>query len=338
MKKMSYKEAGVDIAAGEEAVKRIKARVRETFTPNVLSDLGQFGGFFALDTAGYEKPVLVSSVDGVGTKLKVAFMMDRHDTIGEDLVNHCINDILAGGAKPLFFLDYIGTGRLSPEVMEQIVTGMARGCRHAGCALIGGEMAEMPGFYQDGEYDVAGSITGIVDQKRVINGQTIEPGDILVGLPSTGLHTNGYSLARSVLFERAGFSVDSRPGELGGESVGEALLAVHRCYLGVTETVLETFAVRGMSHVTGGGLVGNTRRILPPGLDLEINWDSWQVPPVFSLIQRCGEVDDDDMRRTFNLGIGWVYITDPETAPALKDHLAAAGEHPVEIGRVVRAG
>ncbi|MBN2416611.1 phosphoribosylformylglycinamidine cyclo-ligase [bacterium] len=333
MKKMSYKEAGVDISAGEEAVNRIKATVRQTFTPGVLTDLGQFGGFFALDTGKYRHPVLVSSVDGVGTKLKVAFMMNRHDTIGEDLVNHCIDDILAGGAKPLFFLDYIGTGRLSPDVMEEIIAGMARGCKNAGCALIGGEMAEMPGFYQEGEYDVAGSITGIVERDRVINGSTIVQGDVLIALPSTGLHTNGYSLARKVLFETAGYRVDTHLDELG-TTVGEALLAVHRCYLPAVEPVLERFTVKGMSHITGGGLEGNTRRILPAGRDLEIDRDSWEIPPIFRLIQRLGNVDDEDMRRAFNLGIGWVFIVDPNDADDLLRHLRDAGEEPKRIGCV----
>lgn len=333
MKKMSYKEAGVDISAGEEAVQRIKSTVRETFTPEVMTDLGQFGGFFALDITKYTHPVLVSSVDGVGTKLKVAFMMAKHDTIGEDLVNHCINDILAGGARPLFFLDYIGTGRLSPAVMEEIITGMARGCKNAGCALIGGEMAEMPGFYQEGEYDVAGAITGVVERDKVINGSGITRGDALIALPSTGLHTNGYSLARKVLFETAKYSVDTHLDELG-TTVGEALLAVHRCYLPVVSPVLDRFTIKGMSHITGGGLEGNTRRVLPAGRSLDIDWDAWDVPPVFRLIQRCGNVDDTDMRRAFNLGLGWVFIVDPGDADDLMRYLRNAGEEPVRIGRV----
>jgi len=333
MKKISYKDAGVDISAGEEAVNRIKAKVRETFTPGVLTDLGQFGGFFALDIKKYKRPVLVSSVDGVGTKLKIAFMMNKHDSIGECLVNHCINDILVGGAKPLYFMDYIGTGQLSPEVMEEIITGMARGCKNAGCALIGGEMAEMPGFYQDGEYDVAGSITGIVDHDDVINGENISKGDVLIGLPSTGLHTNGYSLARKVLFEAAGYKVDSRPQELT-TTIGEALLTVHRCYLSVVDKVLEKFSIRGMSHITGGGIVGNTQRILPKGKSLNINWSAWEIPAIFKLIQKCGNVDEADMRRAFNLGIGWIFITTPETAESLTAHLQAIGENPIKIGKV----
>lgn len=262
-KQIRYKDAGVDISAGEEAVSRIKRMVRSTFTPHVLTDLGKFGGFFQLDVSAYREPVLVSSIDGVGTKLKVAFLVGRHDSVGEDLVNHCINDILVGGARPLFFLDYIGTGKLQPGVVEEIISGMAKGCKNAGCALIGGEMAEMPGFYQKGEYDVAGCIVGIVEKKKVIDGSAIQKGDVLVGLPSNGLHTNGYSLARKVLFDAAGLKDDTLVEELG-TTVGEELLRVHRCYLPVTESLLNRFEVRGMSHITGGGLVGNTPTH-PPG-------------------------------------------------------------------------
>lgn len=333
MKRIRYKDAGVDISAGEDAVARIKSRVRETFTPEVLTDIGSFGGFYALDLSRYRNPVLVSSIDGVGTKLKVAFLCGRHDTVGEDLVNHCINDILAGGARPLFFLDYIGTGRLSPAVMEEIVSGMARGCRRNGCSLIGGEMAEMPGFYQEGEYDVAGSITGIVERERIISGEAVRKGDVLIGLPSAGLHTNGYSLARKVLFERAGFTVDTRLEDLEG-SLGDELLKVHRCYLNITAPLLERFPVRGMSHITGGGIAGNTRRILPSGLGLDIDWKAWEPPPIFRVIQREGNVPDEDMRRTFNLGIGYIYILAPEEADSFMSALKAEGESPLIIGRV----
>lgn len=331
---MSYKDAGVDIKAGEAAVQSIKEKVRTTFTPSVMTDLGKFGGFYQLDLAKYKQPVLVSSVDGVGTKLKVAFMMDKHDTVGECLVNHCINDILVGGAEPLFFLDYIGTGILEPHAVTELIDGMVRGCKNAGCALIGGEMAEMPGFYSKGEYDVAGSITGIVEKDQVIDGSKIQAGDVLVGLPSTGLHTNGYSLARKVLFEAAGYKVDSFVEELN-ETVGEALLKVHRCYLNITKKVLSQFTVSGMSHITGGGIIGNTKRILPDGLQLKINWNAWDVLPIFNLIQKHGNVDDEDMRSAFNLGIGYIYLVRPEVADGLVAFLEGEGEKPKIIGEVV---
>ena len=331
---MSYKGAGVDIAAGEEAVDRIKGMVRSTFTPRVLTDLGKFGGFYAPDLKGYREPVLVSSIDGVGTKLKVASLVGKHDSVGEDLVNHCVNDILVGGAKPLFFLDYIGTGRLKPGVMEEVVSGMVRGCRGVDCVLIGGEMAEMPGFYRKGEYDVAGCIVGIVEKERIIDGRSIEKGDVLVGLPSEGMHTNGYSLARKVLLEKEGLKVDAVVEELG-TTLGEELLRVHRCYFPLVYPLLDTFEIKGMSHVTGGGLVGNTKRILPEGLSLEIDWDGWTVPPIFELIQKKGNVPDEEMRRTFNLGIGFVLIIVEKSVDSLITAFKACGEKPVLVGKVV---
>lgn len=333
-KKISYKAAGVDIAAGEKAVEGIKDDARSTFTPRVLSELGKFGGFFDLEGLDYRQPVLVSSIDGVGTKLKVAFMMKKHDTIGEDLVNHCINDILVGGAKPLFFLDYIGVGKLYPDVMEEIVSGMARACRNAGCALIGGEMAEMPGLYQNAEYDVAGCITGIVEKERIVDGSRIAEGNVLIGLPSNGLHTNGYSLARKVLFEDATLTVESRPDELG-MSLGEALLQVHLCYLASVHPLLDRFDILGMSHVTGGGLIGNTRRTLPAGFGLKIDWNAWSVPPIFRLIQEMGHIENQEMRRTFNLGIGFVLITDKGEVDRVIEALEKTGETPVVVGEVV---
>ncbi len=332
-KPIQYKDAGVDIAAGEEAVNRIKGLVRSTFTPSVLTDLGKFGGFFALDLQGYKSPVLVSSIDGVGTKLKVAFMMKQHDTIGEDLVNHCINDILVGGAKPLFFLDYIGTGKLSPSVMEEIISGMVRGCKAAGCSLVGGEMAEMPGFYQAGEYDVAGSIVGMVEKERIIDGRAIQKGDVLVALRSNGLHTNGYSLARKVLFEAAKLDVHD-PIEETGSTVGESLLRVHRCYYPIIWPLLDRFEIRGMSHVTGGGIEGNTRRILLEGRSLKIDWKAWEIPPIFRFIQDKGNVPDTDMRRTFNLGIGYILIVSPGIVQSLTEALKATGENPIQIGEI----
>ncbi len=336
MKKISYKEAGVDIDAGKEAVTRIKTLARQTFGPEVITDLGKFGGFFALDTKAYKDPVLVSSVDGVGTKLKVAFLCGVHDTVGEDLVNHCVNDILVGGARPLFFLDYIGIGHLQPEVIEEIVRGMARGCRQAGCALIGGEMAEMPGFYQSGEYDLVGSITGLVERDKVITGENIHQGDVLVALPSSGLHTNGYSLARKVLFEQAGYRVNTRLADLE-KPLGEELLRVHRCYLPAVLPLLEVFDIRGMSHITGGGIEGNTSRILPEGTGLRIDWRSWEIPPLFRIIQREGGVPDDEMRRAFNLGVGFVFIIAPAEANFFLDQLKEKGETPFLIGEVIHS-
>ncbi len=328
-----YKDAGVDIAAGEEAVRRIKAAVQSTFSANVLTDLGQFGGFFRPDFTGYNRPVLVSSIDGVGTKLKVAILMEQHDTVGEDLVNHCVNDILAGGAVPLFFLDYLAAGKLDPGVTEEIISGMVRGCRNAGCALIGGEMAEMPGFYQSGDYDVAGCIVGVVDQEKIVNGQDIENGDVLIGLPSTGLHTNGYSLARKVLFEKAGMTVHTRVDELDSP-VGEALLAVHRCYLPVVRPLLQQDAIRGMSHITGGGIIGNTSRVLPEHRSLHIDWDAWEVPSIFRLIQKYGDVPDEEMRRAFNLGIGYILIVTPDYVNAIIRQLQDQDVNPVIVGHV----
>jgi phosphoribosylformylglycinamidine cyclo-ligase len=331
---MKYKDAGVDITAAEDAVERIKAKVRSTFNKNVITDLGKFGGFFSLDQSKFKEPVLVSSIDGVGTKLKVAFLMQRYDTVGEDLVNHCINDILVGGAKPLFFLDYIGTGKLKPEVIEEVITGMTRACQDADCALIGGEMAEMPGFYEKGEFDLAGCIVGIVEKSRIIDGSTIDKGNILIGLKSNGLHTNGYSLARKVLLEQKGYDVKTRPDELDC-SIGEELLRVHRCYLPVISHLLDRFKINGMSHVTGGGIIGNTKRILPKGFDLRIEWSNWIVPSVFNLIQKLGTVPDEDMRRTFNLGIGFILIVDRDTADPLGKALEEIGEEPVTVGKIV---
>jgi len=333
-KRMKYRDAGVDIAAGEEAVERIKGMVRSTFTPGVLTDIGKFGGFFQLDLSAYREPVFVSSMDGVGTKLKVAFLAGKHDTVGEDLVNHCVNDILVGGAKPLFFLDYIGTGKLRPEVIEEILAGMVQGCRATGCALVGGEMAEMPGFYQTGEYDVAGCIVGIVEKDRIIDGRTIRKGDILIGLPSNGLHTNGYSLARKVLFEKEKLTVDTVVKELG-RTLGEELLRVHRCYFSLVYPLLDRFEIKGMSHITGGGLVGNTKRVLPEGLRLDVDWDSWTVPPIFKFIQENGNVPLEDMRRTFNLGIGFVLIVEEKDAESVMGALDESGEKVVVVGRVV---
>jgi phosphoribosylformylglycinamidine cyclo-ligase len=332
---MEYKSAGVDIDAGNETVRRIRALARGTFTPGVLSDIGSFGGLFRLDRDRYEEPVLVSSADGVGTKLKVAFMTGRHDTVGADLVNHCVNDILVQGAEPLFFLDYLATGRLSPAVAEQVVSGVARACRENGCALIGGETAEMPGFYADGEYDIAGFIVGVVERSRVIDGKSIVPGDVLIGLPSEGLHTNGYSLARRVLFEIAGWRADTFVAELG-TTVGDALLASHRSYLSLVRPLLERQSVRGLAHITGGGITENLPRVLPEGCAAEIDLQAWNVPALFRLLQERGQIVREEMFRAFNMGIGLVIVCPAREAERVINMLARAGEpHAVRIGFVV---
>src|SRR6187549_920470 len=318
---MDYKASGVDIDAGNEAVRRIRGLARSTFTKGVLSDIGSFGGLFRLDLSRMTDPVLVSSADGVGTKLKVAFMTGRHDTIGADLVNHCVNDILVQGAEPLFFLDYLGTGRLAPDVAEQIVSGMAGACRENGCALLGGETAEMPGFYADGEYDVAGFIVGIVDRPRVIDGRSIAPGDVLVGIPSSGLHTNGYSLARRIAFDHLGLGVDSYVPELN-RTVGEALLEPHRSYLALIRPLLATGFIKGMAHITGGGITENLPRILPDGTAARIRTSAWTIPPVFHWLQEKGQVPVDDMFRTFNMGIGLIVAVAPDQAEQVKATVA----------------
>ncbi len=302
---MDYKTAGVDIDAGNETVRRIRSLAKGTFTPDVLSDIGSFGGLFRVPQGECGEPVLVASADGVGTKLKLAFMSGRHDTVGQDLVNHCVNDILVQGARPLFFLDYLATGRLAPEVAEQIVGGMALACRENGCALLGGETAEMPGFYADGEYDLAGFVVGLVDRSRIVDGRTLVPGDELIGIPSSGLHTNGYSLARRIAFEVAGLSFDSHVAALGG-SIGDALLAPHRSYLRVLQPLLDRQLVKGLAHITGGGITDNLPRILPEGTGAAIARDAWDVPPIFQWLQSTGGVGDDEMLRAFNVGIGMI--------------------------------
>jgi phosphoribosylformylglycinamidine cyclo-ligase len=331
---IDYKASGVDIDAGNETVRRIRRLARGTFTPGVLSEIGSFGGLFSLAPGGWRDPVLVSSADGVGTKLKVAFLANEHRTIGLDLVNHCVNDILVQGAVPLFFLDYLATGRLSPDVAEQIVEGLARGCRENGCALLGGETAEMPGFYADGEYDVAGFIVGAVERHGLIDGRAIQPGDALIGLPSTGLHTNGYSLARRIVFDRLGLRVDSRVPELG-ESVGEALLRPHRSYLAAIRPFLGRGVVRGMAHITGGGITDNLPRVLPAGTSARVRLDAWEVPPIFRWLQAAGHVPDEDMRRAFNMGIGLIVAVDTGEAAGVMAALRDGGEAPVGLGEIV---
>lgn len=333
-KQLTYKDAGVDISAGEKSVNRIKKLLNSTFDKNVLQGIGHFGAMYKIPVAHYKNPVLISSVDGVGTKLKVAVMMDKHDTIGEDLVNHCINDILTGGAKPLYFMDYLSLGKVNPIIVEQIVSGMVRGCRQANCALIGGETAEMVDIYQPGEYDLAGTIVGIVEQDQIINGERIQANDVLLGLPSVGLHTNGYTLARKVFFDHAKLSPDHYDAGLKN-SIGSELLKVHRNYFNVVQPVLEKFDIHGLSHITGGGIAGNTRRILPRGLKLAIDWGAWEWLPVFELIRELGNVPIEDMRRTFNLGIGFIFIVAPEEAASIQKELKAAGETSFIIGQVV---
>ncbi len=329
--KNTYKAAGVDIEAGDETVKRIKKFAKSTFNKNVLSDIGMFGGFYELDLAGYKNPVLVSSVDGVGTKLKIAFKMDKHDTVGQDLVNHCVNDIAVCGAKPIYFLDYLAVGKLHPEVAEKIVEGFSIACKENGCALIGGETAEMPGLYSENEYDISGTIVGIVEKSEIINGSGIAKGDVLIGFKSTGLHTNGYSLARKVLLDK--FDVNDKHETLAG-TIGEELLKIHKSYLDLISKLKKTVKLKGLSHITGGGIIGNTKRILPDGLSLNIEWNSWELPPLFKLIKETGAISDDEMRHVFNLGIGLIAVVDKNDTDKVLQISKEAGEEGLIIGRV----
>jgi phosphoribosylformylglycinamidine cyclo-ligase len=328
----TYKDAGVDVEAGDEAVDRIRPMVRDTFTPGVLADIGAFGSFFELDAGDMERPVLVSSIDGVGTKVKVAARARRYDTVGQDLVNHCVNDIAVCGAEPLYFLDYVGTGTLDPGVAEEVVRGFATACSENGCALVGGEMAEMPDVYGEGDFDLVGTIVGLVDKAQIVDGRAVEPGDVLLGLPSTGIHTNGYTLARTVLFEE--YDVGDAPDALGGETVGEALLRVHRSYLDAIRALVDADLARGLAHVTGGGLPGNLRRVVPDDCRAVVDYDAWERPPLFDLIQEMGSVPEGDMRQTFNLGIGLVALVREADLEAARRVLADLGEEPRPIGRV----
>jgi phosphoribosylformylglycinamidine cyclo-ligase len=334
---MDYRQAGVDIEAGNEVVRRIRSLARGTHTAGVLSEIGSFGGLFHLGAAGMDDPVLVASADGVGTKLRVAFMAGVHDSIGRDLVNHCVNDILVQGAQPLFFLDYLATGRLDPDVAVQIVEGLAAACRENGCALLGGETAEMPGFYADGEYDVAGFIVGAVARGQIIDGRRIAEGDVLIGLPSSGLHTNGYSLARRIVFDAVGLRVDSHVPELG-TTVGEALLVPHRSYLPLIRPLLGQGLISGMAHITGGGITDNLPRILPPGTGAVIRRASWEVPPIFRWLAATGRVADDEMLRAFNMGIGLVIACAAGDADVVLDRLRAGGEMGAVAIGAVRTG
>jgi phosphoribosylformylglycinamidine cyclo-ligase len=333
-KAITYKDAGVDIEAGNEAVRRMKEHVGKTFRPEVLTDLGGFGGLFALDVKKYREPVLVSGTDGVGTKLRIAMLTGRHDTIGIDAVAMCVNDILVQGAEPLFFLDYLAVGKLKPEQVATIVKGIAEGCLQAGCALIGGETAEMPGFYGEDEYDVAGFVVGVVERSKIIDGSTIQPGDVLIGLPASGLHSNGYSLARKVLLEAGGLELDQYLEELG-KNLGEELLTPTRIYVKPVKPLLETGLIKGMAHITGGGLLENIPRVLPPGAAVELNLGSWPVPPVFGLIRRMGNVPEAEMYRTFNMGVGLVLVVPAGHGEEIMTALANQGEQAFVIGSVI---
>ena len=333
--KLTYKDAGVNIDAGNYSVKLIKDSVRATYRPEVLGDLGGFGGLFALQAGKYKEPVLVSGTDGVGTKLKIAFLLGKHDTVGQDAVAMCVNDILVQGAEPLFFLDYLAVGKLDPEQVAAVVKGVANACKESGCALIGGETAEMAGFYPDGEYDIAGFSVGAVEKSKVITSARVHEGDVLLGLPSTGVHSNGFSLVRKIVFDRQGMKGDEYIEELG-KTIGEELLTPTRLYPKVCLPLIEKFDLHGMVHVTGGGFYDNIPRALPEDLAVEIDASAWEMPVIFRLLQEWGNVDWQEMYRTFNMGIGMILIVSPEEAEKVKAHLASAGETVYSIGRVVR--
>jgi phosphoribosylformylglycinamidine cyclo-ligase len=332
---LSYRDAGVNIDAANEALGTIKELVQRTFNDSVLRDIGTFGAMYQLDLQGMEEPVLVSSVDGVGTKLKLAFMTGKHDTVGIDLVSHCVNDILVQGARPLFFMDYFAMGRLKPQVVVEVIRGLTTGCRHAGCALIGGETAEMPDMYRDDEYDLAGTIVGIVDRKKIIDGSTITEGDAIIGLPSSGLHTNGYSLARKICFEVAALDVhDAMPGV--GRTVAEALLEPHTSYAKLMQLVMKVVEVRGMAHITGGGITDNLPRILPEGLAAEIDLKAWTAPPVFRFLKETGNVAELEMMRVFNMGLGLLFVVPANQVEKTLDTVDQAGRKALLAGRVIR--
>lgn len=333
-KPISYSDAGVDIDVATHATNRIKELARTTFNERTLSDIGSFGGMFDGAFPNLAEPVLVASADGVGTKLKIAFATGVHNTVGADLVNHCVNDILVQGARPLFFLDYIATGKLSSDVVAAVIEGISRGCRENGCVLLGGETAEMPGFYGEGEYDIAGFIVGVVDKKKIIDGTRITEGDILLALPSVGLHTNGYSLARKLFFEVAGYQPQTQLPEVG-MTAGQALLQPHVSYLRPLESLLEAGVIKGLAHITGGGLLDNIPRILPEGTAVEVRKGTWPVLPVFELMQRIGNVTEREMYRTFNMGVGMVIVCAPENAGAIQANVQSRGSKCYEIGKVI---
>lgn len=333
--KLTYKDAGVDTKEGERAVVLMKDHVKRTFNENVLTDLGGFGGLFKIDVATMEEPVLVSGTDGVGTKLKIAFMMDRHDTVGIDCVAMCVNDVLCQGAKPLFFLDYIATGKVRAEKIADIVKGISEGCRQAGSALIGGETAEMPDFYSDGEYDMAGFSVGIVDKKKIITGDAIQPGNVMIGIASSGIHSNGYSLVRKIFFDKMKMDTSTYVDELG-MTLGEALLTPTKIYANACHAVIPKFDIKGIVHITGGGFFENVPRILPKGTAAKINTRTWDAPPIFSYIQKCGNIDTKEMFSTYNMGVGMIMVVNAGDASEIVKVLRAAGETADIIGEVVK--
>lgn len=335
MGKLTYKDAGVDTKEGERAVSLMKEHVKKTFNDNVLTGLGSFGGLFRLPVEGMKEPVLVSGTDGVGTKLQIAFMMDRHNTVGIDCVAMCVNDVLCQGATPLFFLDYIATGKVTAEKIADIVSGIAEGCAQGRSALIGGETAEMPGFYGEDEYDMAGFSVGIVDKEKIITGDAIGEGNAIIGIPSSGIHSNGYSLVRKIFFEKMGYTVDTEIEELG-ETLGDALLRPTRIYANACDAVVPNFDVKGIVHITGGGFFENIPRVLPEDIAVSIDRGTWNELPIFRLIQKCGEIEDMEMFSTFNMGIGMMMFVDEKDADAVVSALKDAGEEASVIGRTVR--
>jgi phosphoribosylformylglycinamidine cyclo-ligase len=332
---MKYADAGVDLAVADAAKQRIRHHASRTFTPGVLGGIGGFGALFAMDSEKWKEPVLVSSADGVGTKLKVAMATGVHSTVGGDLVNHCINDILVQGAEPLFFLDYLAMGKLDPNVVEQLVEGMSRACRKAGCALIGGETAEMPGFYPPGEYDLAGFIVGAVDRKKVITGKKVKPGDALLALPSAGLHTNGYSLARKLVFEIAKLKPDAYVAEIGNK-IGAELLKPHLCYAPALKDILARGWVSALAHITGGGIPGNLPRVLPSGVRAEIDLAAWPIPPIFKYLAKLGKIDADELLQSFNMGVGMILVVPPQNVRPVEAALKRRREKFFRIGRIER--
>lgn len=328
----TYKSAGVDIDAGDRTVEKIKKLAASTFNENVLSGIGHFGAFYRIDLQKFKNPVLVSSVDGVGTKLKIAFEADKHDTVGQDLVNHCVNDIAVCGAEPQYFMDYLAVGKLIPEKAAEIIKGFSIACRENNVALIGGETAEMPGFYTENEYDISGTIVGIVERDKIIDGKNVIAGDLMIGFKSNGLHTNGYSLARKVLLDK--FSINEIPAGFQN-TLGEELLRVHKSYLKLIGGMKEKISVKAFSHITGGGIIGNTVRVIPKNLSLKINWEGWEIPPLFELIKSTGNIDIKEMRKVFNLGIGLIAIVERNNVDQALDVASALGEPGIIIGEVI---
>jgi phosphoribosylformylglycinamidine cyclo-ligase len=333
---MKYSDAGVNIAVADDAKQRIRHHASRTFTPAVLGGIGGFGALFALDIKKWQDPVLVSSADGVGTKLKVAMALHVHSTVGGDLVNHCVNDILVQGAEPLFFLDYLAMGKLDPDIVEQLVDGMSRACRKAGCSLIGGETAEMPGFYPAGEYDLAGFIVGVVDRGRILNGKNVKPGDALIALPSAGLHTNGYSLARKLLFDVARLKPEAYVPEVGNK-IGAELLKPHLCYAPTLKNIIAKGWVSALAHITGGGIPGNLPRVLPAGVKAQIDLDAWPVPSIFKYLAKLGEIDTDELLQSFNMGVGMILVVPATSVKSVEADLKKRREKFFRIGRIERS-